>query len=252
MTLAIENLSFTYGRLSALTDVSTNVRPGALTAIIGPNAAGKSTLLRCMIGVHKPANGCVRLDGAPVHELRPHALAGRMAYVAQRASLSASFTVREVVELGRFALTRDERRIDTALRQLDLIELEHRVFQTLSVGQQQRVMLARALAQIERGGYLLLDEPTAAMDLHHVAQTARLLRSLREQSISVIAALHDLNLAGELADDVWILDGGRLIAGGAAMDVMTHERLAQVFRVRFDVCERFGGQPALLPRLLEQ
>lgn len=229
-----------------LHDVTANAGPGKITAILGPNAAGKSTLLRCIIGALKPAQGSAMLDGQPAHRLDTRKLAQRIAYVPQRSIVSAAFTVRQVVELGRYALPPSTERVNQAIARLDLNDVEGRPYPALSVGQQQRVSLARAVAQASPNGHLILDEPVAAMDLRHVADTMNLLRELAQRGATVLMALHDLSLAASIADEVWLLDAGRMVAAGPTCDVLTVERLQSVFGVDFEWVQAADGRARLL------
>jgi iron complex transport system ATP-binding protein len=246
VTLAVEQISHAYRRVGALTEISAQATAGRITAVIGPNAAGKSTLLRCIIGGLRPTQGCVLIDGEPAHRLKTMQLARRVAYVPQRSVVSASFTVREVVELGRYALPPSRRRVDEALAQLDLVEIADRPYPALSVGQQQRAALARAVAQLAGDGHLILDEPTSAMDLRHVREAMLLLRRLADGGATVLVAVHDLMLAASAADECWLLDRGRLAASGPARDVMNLERLHEVFGVGFEWVSRPGRSDILL------
>jgi len=248
MTLRIERLAFKFGRMRVLHDITVEARPGRITALIGPNAAGKSTLLRCAIGTAKPAAGEVMIDGQIAHRANARWLAGRVAYVPQRAVVSAGFTVRQVIELGRFVLPPAPVIIEQTLTELDLLALADRPFPQLSVGQQQRVTMARALAQLADDGHLILDEPTSAMDLKHVASTMSLLRKRADRGATVIMALHDLTLAAGVADDVWLLHDGKLVAAGPTCEVLTVERLATVFSVPFAWMTDPSGSPRLLPQ----
>lgn len=233
MSLVLESISFAYARVPALRDVAARAEAGTVTAVLGPNASGKSTLLRCIIGALRPQSGQALLDDRPVHRLRPRALAEWIAYVPQRSIVSAAFTVRQVVELGRFALPPDSRRINHALRSLDLEDVADRAYRALSVGQQQRVTLARALAQLAPDGLLVLDEPTSAMDLAHAAQAHRLLKAAANDGATVIMAMHDLSMAALVADRAWLLHDGRLVAAGDTGEVLEPPRLQQVFGVGF-------------------
>jgi iron complex transport system ATP-binding protein len=248
VTLVVEQISHAYRRLQALADVTVQAAPRRITAVIGPNAAGKSTLLRCVIGGLRPTRGRVLIDGEPAHRLKTTRLARRIAYVPQRSVVSASFTVREVVELGRYALTPSRQRIDDALEQLDLVQIADRPYPALSVGQQQRAALARAVAQLSGDGHLVLDEPTSAMDLRHVRETMVLLRRLADDGATVLVAMHDLMLAASAADECWLLDRGRLAAAGPTRDVMDLDRLRAVFGVGFEWVSRPGRDPILLTR----
>jgi iron complex transport system ATP-binding protein len=246
VTLAVEQISYAYRRLQALTEISAQAAAGRITAVIGPNAAGKSTLLRCIIGGLRPTQGCVLIDGEPAHRLKTTQLARRVAYVPQRSVVSASFTVREVVELGRYALPPSRRRVDEALEQLDLVQIADRPYPALSVGQQQRTALARAVAQLAGDGHLILDEPTSAMDLRHVREAILVLRRLADDGATVLVAMHDLMLAASAADECWLLDRGRLAASGPVRDVMNLERLHEVFGIGFEWVSRPGRSDILL------
>ena len=246
MTISLEDLHFAFGRRMVLSGLSAEARGGRITALLGPNAAGKSTLLRCVTGALKLGGGLVRVDGDPVHRMRARQLATRVAYVAQRPVVSAAFTVREVVELGRYALPRDTSRVEQAMEQLALIHLAERPFPELSVGQQQRVMLARALAQLAAAGNLILDEPLSAMDLRHVRLAISVLQRLAGAGATVVVVLHDLGLAAAVADDVWLLREGALVAAGTVEEVLTLPRLEETFGVPFQWLTDAGGRRYLL------
>ncbi|MCH8005624.1 MAG: ABC transporter ATP-binding protein [Planctomycetes bacterium] len=245
MSLVVDQLSLHYGQLRALEKISVQAKAGRITALIGPNAAGKSTLLKCIVGGLRPTAGCVLIDDRPAHRLSAATLARRIAYVPQRSVVSAAFTVREVVELGRYALPQSRARVDDALGRLDLIDVADRPFPSLSVGQQQRVTLARAVAQLSEDGHLLTDEPTSAMDLKHVRQSLQLLRRLADGGATVLIAIHDLARAVMISDETWLLAGARLVAAGETRKVMDLKRLESVFGVRFEWIERPGKTPIL-------
>lgn len=246
MTIAIENLSFAYGRFQALRAVNASALAGRITAVIGPNAAGKSTLLRCVIGALRPTNGRVLIDGEEAHRLPTRRLAQRIAYVPQRSIVAAAFTVRQVIELGRYSLPPSRARVDEAIERLDLADVADRPYPELSVGQQQRVTLARALAQLADNGHLILDEPMSAMDLRHVHETVRILRELAEGGVAIVLAMHDLTLAAAAAHEFWLLHEGRLVASGGVGDVLQPTRLEGVFGVAFKWLDAPGGPPILL------
>ena len=249
MSLVVRNLSHRYpGAHSGwvLREFSAQASPGKITAVIGPNAAGKSTLLRCAIGALKPKRGNVEIHSHAVHRLRPAKLAQQIAYVPQRSFVAADFTVRQIVELGRFALAPDHDQIDAALRRLELEDLAERRYHELSVGQQQRVTLARAVAQLAPNGHLIADEPTSAMDLRHVHDTMTLLRELADGGATVLVAMHDLTVAAAGADEVWLLDGGRLKAAGPAGEVMQVATLELVFNTLFERVKLASGREALV------
>lgn len=233
-TLAAANVHFAYDRAApVLSDFSADLAPRKITVLLGPNAAGKTTLLRVLLGQLQPSAGAVTLVGKPIADWSSSARAAAMSYVPQRSSVSFAFTVEQVVSLGRFALPRDPEAIDDAIDRCDLGALRRRVFSELSFGQQQRVLLARALAQSRGGGkIMLLDEPGSAMDLRHIHQTMGILVSLAARGMAVLVVLHDLNLAARYADNVWLLDEGRLVAEGPCHDVLRPAVLEPIYGVR--------------------
>ncbi|MCA9290138.1 MAG: ABC transporter ATP-binding protein [Phycisphaerales bacterium] len=241
MTLRAEAITVRFGAIEAVREVTASLSPGAITAVIGPNAAGKSTLLRALVGVVRPEHGRVRLGDLDVHRATARAIARRLAYVAQRPVVAAPFSAREVVALGRYAAGRNERRVRAAIDELDLGALADRPFATLSVGQQQMVTLARAFAQVPDDGVLVLDEPTSAMDLRHVRQVAARLRDRRRRGLSILIAAHDLTIVGALADEVWIMVDGRLVEAGPTDVVLSPDRLERAFGVPFTRLARPDG-----------
>jgi iron complex transport system ATP-binding protein len=247
VSIAVRDVIHRYkgAQMPALKGVNTAAIPGRITAVLGPNAAGKSTLLRCIIGALKPSGGSVLIDGEPSHLLKTKKLAGRLAYVPQRPQVAAAFTVREVIELGRYALPASRQRIDETLKRLELESIADRPFPSLSVGQQQRVTLGRAIAQLGPKGHLVLDEPTSAMDLRHAARTTTLLRELAGKGVTVVIAMHDLKVAASTADECWLLDAGRLVAAGPTAEVLQIDRLQGIFGVPFEWVDRPGGAPIL-------
>ncbi len=246
MSLRLENLSHRYGSLDTLQRISVQAEPGKITAVLGPNAAGKSTLLKCVIGSERPVSGHVYIQGSQVTDLSPRQLAQHVAYVPQRSTVAAAFTVQDVVELGRYALPRNPSRIQNALANLDLLELAHRPYPALSVGQQQRVTLARALCQVEDNGIMVLDEPTSAMDLKHMQQCMTLLRQLAERGITILLVLHDISMAAQVADAVWLLERGTLVASGSVAEVLQPDRLKSVFHVPFAWIQETAGRRRLV------
>jgi len=246
VALHVNQLSHRYDEIESLREISVAASPGRITALIGPNAAGKSTLLKCIIGALTPTRGAVVIDGKPAHRTHPYWMARRIAYVPQRSTVSAAFTVRQVVELGRYALSPSQRRVDEAVERMELGDLVDRPYNALSVGQQQRVTLARALAQLEPTGHLILDEPMSAMDLRHVRDGWALLRELAGRGATIVIAMHDLSTVASFADDAWLLHDGRLVAAGNVCEVMSAARLRTVFEVDFRWIEADGAGPWLV------
>lgn len=220
-----------------LDDVSLQLRPGELHVLLGANGAGKSTLLHLLAGDHAPSRGQVTLDGRPVTDIPRRLLARRRAVLPQADHLDFAFTAREVVALGRYAMgDEDGPVIDAALRAADALPLADRPYPTLSGGERSRVRLARALAQLwpgdgagTGGRYLLLDEPTAALDLPHQQACMRIIADMARRGVGVLAILHDPNLAMAHADRVSLLRDGRLLASGRPQTVLDAATLSRVY-----------------------
>lgn len=252
--LAATNLHFAYPHSAGevVRGVSLALKPGTVTAVLGPNGAGKSTLLRLLLGTLRPASGAgrVSLGDREVTSIDPWERAPALAYIGQRASLAGPMTVRRIVELGRHAVGSSAAAVEGAMAKAGVAELADRSFDTLSVGQQQRVSLARVLAQLDAatpgplGRTLLADEPVSAMDPRHSMEALAVFRSLAAEGIAVAVVLHDLTLALRYADSALLMDGtGRQAAAGPVADVLRAEVLAPVYGVGFEVV---GGR-AVVP-----
>lgn len=243
MTLRCVQAHVTVAGRTLLNSVSATLQSGRFVAILGPNGAGKSTLLSLLSGQRKPTSGQVLLDELPLSSLAPGELALRRAVMPQESAVAFDFTVREVAELGRYPHRQrpdhDEARIvSRALEATDVAALAERIFNTLSGGEKARVQLSRALAQIwsartdGAARWVLLDEPTAALDLAHQHQALRLLRDrAHEEDIGVAAVLHDLNLALRYADDALLVANGEAACFGPVGDVLTPERVRRIWGV---------------------
>src|SRR5450432_2112684 len=246
-------VGFGYGARSVFRDVGFAVGPGELVALCGPNGAGKSTLLRLLLGLHVPSSGVVRLGGVPVETLSRRQIARRAALLPQDAPIDLPLTVREAVALGRLPhLDRfqpesadDAAAVARALEATDTAELFDRPVAELSGGERHRVHLARALAQ--EAPLLLLDEPTAGLDLAHQLQALDLLRATVDDGRGALVALHDLSLAARCCDRMILLAGGRIRADDSPVAVLTPEALAQVFGVRAEVRLDSEGRPFVVP-----
>ncbi|MBI1335378.1 MAG: ATP-binding cassette domain-containing protein [Phycisphaera sp.] len=238
-------LTFGYQPLQPVVKgVDATLRSGRVVALIGPNASGKSTLLKLALGQLVPDAGSVAVLGRDTRTLSPGELARTLAYVPQRSGVSFAYSVGQVVAMSRFAVGEDPARVNEALRVCDLEPIAMRIFTELSSGQQQRVLLARAVAQARRGGAVLLDEPTSAMDLWHVHHTMRLLVKLsREMDLGVLVVLHDINLAARYADEVWLMDDGKIVAQGTWEHVMREDLLEKVYRVSLQRTTPSHGRP---------
>ncbi len=225
-----------YGGRAAVREVSIDVRRGELLAIVGPNGAGKSTLLRVLSGALTPWSGTVEMAGRPLGDYDRRAIARRMATVAQENPIAFRFTVMEVVLMGRaphlgawrFESARDLAIAREALDHFDLAPLAGRAIQELSGGERKRVFLARALAQ--RPEIALLDEPSAFLDMRHVAEIFGRFRELAERErIAVAATMHDLNAAALYADRVLLMKNGAAAGYGRPEEALTAERLSAVY-----------------------
>lgn len=245
--LSARDLFAGYGSLAVLSGVSLELHEGELLAIVGPNGAGKSTLLRLLAGTMKPWSGAVELGGRALDSYERRELARNVATVAQENSVAFGFTVLEVVLMGRaphlgpFHLesARDLEIACDALNRFALLNLAGRRIQELSGGERKRVFLARALAQ--EPAIALLDEPTAFLDLRHIAEIFTRLRELSlSRRMAVVATLHDLNVAAVWADRVMLLKDGRTVAAGAPEEVLTTDNLRAVYETEVYV----GRNPA--------
>lgn len=256
MTLRAENVSLQLGGRQALKAVSLEVSPGAVTALVGPNGAGKSSLLRILSRELKPCEGRVTLDGQPLHLFQVRELARLRSHMGQSAIIAFDFLVEEVLAMGWLGRREDFRpALLEVVARCDLGALLSQHFNRLSGGEQQRVQFARALLQVWRskeaalaeGGsshtrlgrrcpdagrearYLLLDEPTANLDLCHELLALRLARRAREDNLGVLMVLHDLNLAARFADRVALMADGALISAGAPEEVFRDEALSGLY-----------------------
>jgi iron complex transport system ATP-binding protein len=221
-----------------LSNVDVEVRPGEVVAIAGPNCAGKSTLLRALAGDLTPTSGHVTLDGSPLASYRPADLATRRAVLPQQTLLQFAFTAREVVEIGRRPLAAsreaDAAVIARCMEQTETTHLGGRTYPSLSGGEQARVQLARVMAQ--EAPLLLLDEPTAALDLRHQHLVMEIAREVALAGGSVVAVLHDLNLAASHADRIVVLRDGKVIADGKPWEVCREALLSEVYGCPIAVC----------------
>jgi len=247
--LQIEDLRFGYpGGGVFLGPLDLAVGRGELWGVLGPNGSGKSTLLRLGVGLLSPTQGRVLLNGQPIGAVSPSARARQVAFLPQRPEAPPAITARQLVLLGRhpyrryplFESSEDFHVAEDALRQTRIAALADRTLDTLSGGEAQRVHLAAALAQQPR--VLVLDEPTSALDPYHQLQIFSILRTLaREQGLAVLAATHDLNLAGQFCDRLLLLSNGREARRGPPDEVLDPELLASVYGVKFWKVD--GGGP---------
>jgi iron complex transport system ATP-binding protein len=238
--LEARDVTIKYEERVAVANVSLALAAGEVTAIIGPNGAGKSTLLRALNGQVRRASGVILLDGEPVEKLSRRAIGRRIAVVAQEAELRFPVTVLEFVLGGRFAWAsntgwgweteRDLSVAEAVLRETELTDLSGRLMNELSGGERQRAVLARALAT--EASHLLLDEPTANLDLSHQSTLLALVRNrCDEHNAAALVVTHDINLAAQFADQILLMKHGRVLDAGPPRAVLTPELLREVFEV---------------------
>ena len=254
--LEIRGASFAYGRTAALEDVSFSAREGEFVGLVGPNGAGKSTLVRLAAGLAAPDGGTVRLAGLDPHAAPRRQVARLCALVPQEPRVAWPFTVREAVMMGRaprqglLALPGrlDRGAVEGALEACDLVHLADRRLDALSGGERRRVFFARALAQEPR--LLLLDEPTAFLDLGHQVAAMRMAVLAARGGLCVVAVLHDLNLAAAACDRVVVLSRGRVVAEGSPDAVLTADGVREVWGVPVWRGKNAAtGAPVVLPAL---
>lgn len=233
--LAVEGLSWgPTPTVPIIRDIDLQVAAGEVVGLIGPNGAGKSTVLRCIYRLHRLQRGRILLDGVDLRQLTPRECARRIAVVLQELPADFGLDVRQVAAMGRIPHKRvfepdtaaDAERVDAALTRLGLAALAERAFATLSGGEKQRVLVARALVQQPR--LLILDEPTNHLDIRYQIEVLALVRRL---GVSVLATIHDLNLAAAYCDRLHLLRAGRIIAAGAPAEVLTTANLRAAFAV---------------------
>ncbi|MBW7984097.1 heme ABC transporter ATP-binding protein [Enterobacillus tribolii] len=240
--LEANDIVYSPGGRPLIKQVSLTLRSGELVAIIGPNGAGKSTLMRLLTGYQTPDSGECRLLGKPLADWAPARLAKVRAVMRQHSTLAFPFSVREVVTMGRspHGPGAQANAVERVMAQTGCTPLAERDYRTLSGGEQQRVQLTRALAQLwqpEPGPrWLFLDEPTSALDLYHQQKTLRLMHELtRREPLSVCCILHDLNLAALYADRIILLHQGELVARGTPADVLNTDTLRHWYHADLDV-----------------
>jgi iron complex transport system ATP-binding protein len=253
--LTASGVHHAFGDTPVLDAVDVTLRPGQLLLVVGPNGSGKTTLVRILSGVLAPRAGHVELGGRPLSELSRREVARSLAVVPQEMLVPFPYRVREMVAMGRAPFLgplgregpRDREVVEQALAVLGLSGLAERLFPTLSGGEKQRVALARALAQ--ECPVLLLDEPTAYMDLGHRLQAFEWLRAWVAEEPAIRGALlvtHDLMLAARFADAVVLLDRGRVVAQGEPREVLTPLRIGTVYGVDAAVSEDEEGRPVIV------
>lgn len=254
--LSVESLCVKVGDRQLLDDVSLSVAAGQTVAVVGPNGAGKTTLLRALVGDIQGQVGQVLLHDKPLVAWPAQQRARLLSVLPQASNLNFPFQVREVVMLGRLphssGVRHDEDIVEQALQAVDISHLAQRIYTTLSGGEKQRVHLARVLAQVwqqqpQFDRFLLLDEPTAALDLAHQSSVLAAARTMAQQGVGVLVILHDLNLAAQFADSVIMLRDGKVFAAGSPEQTLNQKNIEAVFDVQVDIMEHPStGKPFIV------
>ena len=247
--LSCLDLRFSYTKKPLLENISLDFKAGEFVGLIGANGAGKSTLLQLLLGLIKQQSGLVSINGIDIHTQKRRDIAKQLAFVPQSIELPYAFSAQQLVAMGRnpylgpfeFETEKDKKIIHQAMHKTDIEHLKHRLVNTLSGGEKQRVIIARALAQ--QAATILLDEPIASLDICHQLETLQLIQSLTQSGKLAITALHDLNLAARYCDRL-ILIGKKptgsvqtIIADGTPEQVLTEANLAHCFSIKADICK---------------
>lgn len=263
-----EDVSFAYGNVAVLKGVSARFPRGGLVGILGPNGSGKTTLLRLLAGLLRPSAGRISLDGVDLGTIPRAAVARRMAMVPQETQLAFDYTVLEMATMGRYPHLgafevegpEDLGIARAALRATGTLPLASRLFNTLSGGEKQRVVIASALAQLENRGreglstprvsdILLLDEPTASLDLAYQLEIRSILQTLnRERDLTIVVSTHDLNFAASLCHELVLLHQGRVLAAGATASMLEAGLVQKLYGVNVSITTNPGtGQITVVP-----
>ena len=250
MKLEVKGLSFDYSSSPILRDVNMELNPGDMLGIIGPNGAGKSTIIKCIDRILHP-EGDMILDGNDMNQMKRMELARSIGYVPQCPDITFPTTVLDAVLMGRRPHSSwrfNEKDVDKALHALEMMavsDFAFRAYNEISGGQQQRVIIARAIAQ--ETGILLLDEPTSSLDIKHQVSLMEILSELaKDTGISVIMAIHDLNIAARYSQRILLMSKGRIVAAGDPMTVLNRENIREHYGVEALVKEE-DGIPYIIP-----
>ncbi len=255
MGVRVNNLSFSYGEKEILKKLKVNITKGKMTGILGPNGCGKSTFLKNILGYLNPSEGDIEFNGKETKELSKKEKAKLVSLVPQKSNLMTNMSVKDFVLMGRLPHLKsswagysyeDRRKVEDNLKFLGLEKFSERVAISLSGGEFQRVLLARALTQDPE--ILLLDEPTSALDLNHAVELLNKVKSLvAEKSLTGVAVLHDLNLAAMFCDELIMMKDGEIKYQGTPSEVLTEENLQKVYNLKAKVIKDESGIPYIIP-----
>lgn len=257
MIYSIQNLTFSYHSKTILENLSFDLEWGKLHVFIGANGAGKSTLIKLLAGLAEPDKGNILFDDKQINQYTKKEKARKIAYMAQNPPIPPDFTVREIVQMARFAhrkistATDDEKAILSALKRTGTLEYENRSIGELSGGERQRVMLATAFAQ--ETDILLLDEVTSALDMNHSLRIMDEIRTWVDEGKTAVMILHDINMAARFADRLWLMANGAILACGTPKEVITETLIKEAFHVDALIEEQIlTGMPTIVPFLQEK
>lgn len=253
--LNIKNIEFGYGKKAILKDISFSVEKGEFISIIGPNGSGKSTLLKTLNNIYTPRKGKIYLNDENIQNLKRVEIAKMVSLVPQETYIDYEFTVKDIVSMGRHPYKgrfkkenlEDKSIIDEALKLTHTEYIKDRLITEISGGERQRVIIAKALAQ--KSSIILLDEPTSSLDINHQIEILNLLKDLnRDKETTVIAVLHDINLAARYSDRIIFLDHGRVISKGTPSDVITKENINKAYDMEVYLeRNKYTNSPYLIP-----
>lgn len=238
MKISIQHITFSYNGTPTLADIDFAIAPGELVALVGPNGSGKSTLIKCINGILKTQKGIIEIEGKAIEKYSPMELASEIAYIPQNENRQSTLNVFDMVLLGRKPYINwkpsenDLQIVAETIKNLHIEQIATKAFNKLSGGQQQTVYMARALAQQPK--ILLLDEPTSNLDIKHQVEVLELLKKLTQKGITVVIALHDINLASRYADKIMMIKSGQLFAAGGR-EVITENNLEALYDVQVEI-----------------
>ena len=249
MNITAENIKMKIGDNEILKGVSIDSKNREFVGIIGPNGSGKSTLLKSIYRILKPNDGCIKLDDMDISKMSIKESAKKMAVVSQHNYYNFDFTVKEVVSMGRSPHKKNLERdniedfeiVKESLQKVGMSEFSNRSFSTLSGGEQQRVILARALAQ--KTPCLILDEPTNHLDIKYQLSLLNIVKSL---DLTVISAIHDLNIAAMYCDRLFVMKDGQIVASGTPQDILTKELIKEIYEIDVEIIKDSKNQTHIL------
>jgi len=243
MSITIENLTFSYNKTPVLNNINKEIHEGEFVGLVGPNGSGKSTLIKCLLGILSPEKGKIKFDREDMSHFDRISMARKVGYVPQERSTLPNTNVYDTILLGRkpyikWKVTQHDKNIVTnIISQLNLQSLAMKSINSLSGGERQKVFIARALAQ--EPDILLLDEPTANLDINHQLEVMQLLTRLANKQYTIIAALHDLNLAAQFCTHFIMLKAGNLFAFGGN-EVLEKTTIEKLYEVNIDMAKNNG------------